>query len=165
LTAALINPGPLPVSDVPNASPVTTDAPELGDARGPRALIVGVAVTFVAVLVVALTLGLALQPLLARNGSTTFDRHVTDWFFTWRTRSGLSVMTRMSWIGGPILVIPVTVAVTLGLVLVQRWRLAQFFVVTVVGGAVLNALAKAIIDPRRPPGELGLRHPFPSSFP
>ena len=121
--------------------------------------------TFVAVLAVALVLGLVLELLLAPNGSTTFDRHVTDWFFTWRTRDGLSVMTRASWIGGPILVIPTTVAVTLGLVLVRRWRLAQFLVVTVVGAAALNALVKAIVDPRRPPGELGLRHPFPSSFP
>jgi undecaprenyl-diphosphatase len=117
------------------------------------------------VLVLALLLGLLLQPFIAPVGSTTLDRHITDWFFTWRTSRGLSFATRASWIGGPILVIPVTAAVTTGLVLIRRWRLAQFFVVTVVGAAALNALARVIIDPRRPPGELGLRHPFASSFP
>ena len=121
--------------------------------------------TFAAVLAVALVLGLALQPFIAPVGSTAFDRHITDWFFTWRTPHGLTLMTRVSWIGGPILVIPVTVAVTLGLLLVRRWRLAQCFVTTVVGAALLNVLARAIVDPRRPPGELGLRHPFASSFP
>jgi membrane-associated phospholipid phosphatase len=145
---------------------MTADAPERGDARRLRALIVRIVVTFAAVLAVALVLGLVLESLMAPVGSTTFDRHITDWFFTdWRTPHGLTVMTRVSWIGGPIVVIPVTVAVTLGLVLLRRWRLAQFFVVTVVGAAALSALAKAIIDPRRPPGELGLRHPFASSFP
>jgi undecaprenyl-diphosphatase len=157
--------GPLPSSEVPNASPITADAPELGDRRRGRTLIFGVAMTFVAVLVLALALRVALEPFLARNGSTTIDRRVTDWFFTWRTTSGLSVMTRVSWIGGPSLVVPTAVSVTLALVLVRRWQLAQFFVITVVGAAVLNALAKAIISPRPPPGELGLRRPFPSSFP
>jgi membrane-associated phospholipid phosphatase len=38
-------------------------------------------------------------------------------------------------------------------------------VTTVAGAALLNVLARAIVDPRRPPGELGLRHPFASSFP
>ena len=39
--------------------------------------------------------------------ATTLDRHITDWVFTnWRTRHGLTVMTRVSWIGGPILVVP-----------------------------------------------------------
>jgi membrane-associated phospholipid phosphatase len=144
---------------------MTTDGPGLRESRRPQALIVGVAITFAAVLAVALVIGLALQPFLARNGSTTLDRHVTDWFFTWRTPHGRTVMTRTSWIGGPILVIPVTAAVTLGLLLLRRWRLALFFVTTVAGAAVLNALAREIVDPRRPPGELGLRHPFASSFP
>jgi membrane-associated phospholipid phosphatase len=145
---------------------MTTDAPEFGDAGAYRRLIVSVALTFVAVLAVALVLGLVLEAFIAPVGSTPIDRHITDWFFTnWRTPHGLTVMTRVSWIGGPILVIPVTAAVTPGLLLMRRWRLALFFVVTVVGAATLSALAKAIIDPRRPPGELGLRHPFASSFP
>jgi undecaprenyl-diphosphatase len=152
---------------VPPASPPTADAPELGDRRRTRTLlpIRDVAVTFVVVLALALALGWIVESLAAPVGSTTMDRHITDWFFTWRTRRGLTTMTRISWIGGPILVVPVTVAATLGLVLVRRWRLAQYLVVTVVGAAALNALARAIVDPRRPPGELGLRHPFASSFP
>jgi len=126
---------------------------------------VGLAVTFVVVLAIAVVVGLIIESLIAPVGSTTFDRHVTDWVFTWRTGSGLTVMTRVSWIGGPILVIPVTVAATLGLLLAREWRLAQYLVVTVVGAAALNALARAIVDARRPPGELGLRQPFASSFP
>lgn len=114
---------------------------------------------------IALALGLALEPFHTSTGATAFDRHVTDWFFTWRTTSGLTVMTRVSWVGGPALVVPITVVATLALVVTRQWRLAQFFVTTVVGAATLNALTKAIIDPRRPPGELGLRRPFPSSFP
>jgi len=126
---------------------------------------VGLAVTFVVVLAIAVVVGLIIESLIAPVGSTTFDRHVTDWVFTWRTGSGLTVMTRVSWIGGPILVIPVTVAATLGLLLAREWRLAQYLVVTVVGAAALNALARASVDARRPPGELGLRQPFASSFP
>jgi undecaprenyl-diphosphatase len=128
-------------------------------------VVVRVVIIFSAVLVIALALGLALQPFIAPIGSTALDRHVTDWFFTWRTRHGLTVMTHVSWIGGPILVIPITVVATVALALARRWRLALFFAITVTGAALLNALAKAIIDPRRPPGKLGLRHPFASSFP
>jgi undecaprenyl-diphosphatase len=149
---------------VSSASVPTTDSSH-DDGHRHRNLIVTVVVTFLAVLVIALAVGLILESLVAPVGSTTLDRHITDWFFTWRTNDGLGVMTRVSWIGGPILAIPVTVAATLGLVLAREWRLAQYLVITVVGAVALSALAKAIIDPRRPPGELGLRHPFASSFP
>ena len=128
-------------------------------------MLVGLAVTFVVVLAITVAAGLVIESLIAPVGSTTFDRHVTDWVFTWRTGHGLTVMTRVSWIGGPILVIPVTVAATLGLLVAREWRLAQYLVATVLGAAALNALARAIVDARRPPGELGLRHPFASSFP
>jgi undecaprenyl-diphosphatase len=111
-------------------------------------------------------IGLVLQSLQLRTGATAFDRHVTDWLFAhWRTRRGLSSMNRVSWLGGPILAVPIAAATTLGLVLLRRWRLAACFVVTVAGAALLNVLVRAIVDPRRPPGELGLRHPFASSFP
>jgi undecaprenyl-diphosphatase len=150
---------------VPDPSPVVADASPRGERRRPAALILELAVTFAVVLGVAVVVGLVLERFIAPVGSTAFDRHVTDWFFTWRTPRGLSNMTRVSWLGGPILVIPVTVATTLGLLLLRRWWLAAWFVTTVVGAALLNALARAIVDPRRPPGELGLRHPFASSFP
>jgi undecaprenyl-diphosphatase len=148
-----------------NARATTIDASARGDARRPRVVVRDAAVIFVLVLVVAVVIGLVLERLVAPVGSTTFDRHVTDWVFTWRTRDGLSVMTRVSWIGGPILVVPVTVVVTLALVAARRWWLAGYLVTTVVGAALLNTLARAIVRSRRPPGELGLRHPFASSFP
>ena len=135
-------------------------------ARRPRAVVVSLAVTFAAVLTLGVVVGIALRPLQLDTGATAFDRHVTDWVFAhWRTGHGLSVMTRVSWLGGPILAVPIAAAATLGLVLLRRWRLVACFVVTVAGAALLNVLVRAIVDPRRPPGELGLRHPFASSFP
>jgi undecaprenyl-diphosphatase len=128
-------------------------------------VVVRVVLTFTAVLALAVVIRLALQPFIAPVGSTALDRTITDWFFTWRTPHGLTVMTRVSWIGGPTLVGPTTVVATFTLAALRRWRLALCFAVTVVGAVLLNALARAIVAPRRPPGELGLRHPFPSSFP
>jgi len=151
---------------VPDPSPVVVGAPARADARPPGALILELVVTFAVVLAVAVVVGLVLEQLIAPVGSTTFDRHVTDWVFAhWRTPRGLSSMNRLSWLGGPILVVPVTAATTLGLLLARRWWLAAWFVTTVVGTALLTTLARTIVDPRRPPGELGLRYPFASSFP
>jgi undecaprenyl-diphosphatase len=145
---------------VPDTSPVTTGA------GSHRAVVVALVVTFAVVLVVGVVIGLALRPLLLPTGATAFDRHVTDWVFAhWRTGHGLSVTNRVSWLGGPILAVPIAVATTLALALLRRWRLVACFVVTVAGAALLNVLVRAIVDPRRPPGELGLRHPFASSFP
>jgi undecaprenyl-diphosphatase len=155
---------PLPSSGVPDPTSVTTEPQVRRDAR--RRLVLDVAVTFVVVLAVALVIGLILRQFFLPTGATSFDRHITDWVFAhWRTPRGLTVATRVSWAGGPILVIPTAVAVTTGLALARRWRLVQFFVTTVVGGVLVSELASVISDPRRPPGELGLRHPFASSFP
>jgi undecaprenyl-diphosphatase len=127
--------------------------------------VIRIVATFAAVLALGVLIGLALRPFIAPVGSTTMDRHVTDWFFTWRTPRGLTNATRISWLGGPIGVIPITAATFVGLAAVRRWRLDVCFVVIVSGAAALNALARVIVDPRRPPGELGLHHPFASSFP
>jgi membrane-associated phospholipid phosphatase len=123
------------------------------------------AVTFAAVLGLVLVLGLALQPFIHPVGSTTIDRLITDRLLAGRTRLGLDVVGHISLLGGPTLVPPVAATATVLLAWAQRYRLTMCFATTVVGAAALNSLARMISTPRRPPGELGLVHPFFSSFP
>ncbi|MGZ6897095.1 MAG: phosphatase PAP2 family protein [Acidimicrobiia bacterium] len=121
--------------------------------------------TFLAVLVLAVGLSLMLSPFMAHHGSTGLDQRVLDWFATRRTDGWNHVMWRISWVGSSVVIAPVTVAATIGLLAARRLRVAFFLVVTVAGAAWLNALAKDAVGRSRPPAAGWLQHADASSFP
>jgi len=133
--------------------------------RENRSVVLGVVVAFACTLTIAISLGLLLSPFFVHNGPTGIDQHIAEWFAGRRTPMWTHVMWRITWLGSSIVVMPITALTAIGLWWTHRGRLATFLVVTVVGAALLNSLAKDVVGRNRPPVATRLQQPHASSFP
>jgi undecaprenyl-diphosphatase len=128
-------------------------------------VIAAIVIALACALAVALLLGLLLSPFVAHNGPTGFDAAVLRWFTTRRTPERTHVMRLVTSLGSGVVVIPLTITAASALVLSRRRRLALLVILAVTGAALVNWIAKTVVDRNRPSVAVRLQHPHASSFP
>jgi undecaprenyl-diphosphatase len=122
----------------------------------PRGLLLAWLASFAAILGAAIAagklLGLAEQP----DGSTAFDRSITSWVVMHRS-AGLTTLAHVfSTLGSQVVLAPVAVILTLGLVSRRHFLRAGLLLVAWAGAIGLYNIIKAAVGRPRPPASLWL---------
>jgi undecaprenyl-diphosphatase len=114
---------------------------------------------------VVLLFGVLLTPHFVHNGPTSFDSHVTRWFFDRRSDAWTTVMKAVTWLGSSVVIVPVALVVVALLLFKHVWYSAVFLALCVAGASLLSVASKHTIDRDRPPEVIRLQHTTTSSFP
>jgi membrane-associated phospholipid phosphatase len=128
-------------------------------------LLVMLLVLFGVVLGCAVLAGELLELVERPDGSTGFDRSITDWAVAHRADALTTIAKLLSTVGSQTVLIPVTAIVAL-LLLRRREFLTAAMLVALWGGALgLYSLAKLFVHRARPPSEIWLTKVTGTAFP
>jgi membrane-associated phospholipid phosphatase len=131
----------------------------------PARLLVALLVLFGLVLGCTVLAGELLAQLERPDGSTGFDRSITDWVVAHRADGLTTIAKLLSTVGSQTVLIPVTAIVGL-LLLRRRALLTAAMLVALWGGALgLYNLAKLSVHRQRPPSEIWLTKVAGTAFP